>query len=73
MSALNIQYIHSTQDDDIELELKLDVYIPRNPASDDCAEIEILEAVEVDTGKPFPISELNERAVGDQVMKEVCS
>lgn len=72
MSALNIQYTHSTIDDDITLNLKLDVYIPRHPASDDCAEVEILEAVEVETGKPFPISELNECDVADYVLKEVC-
>lgn len=46
-------YNYSFADYSVELELELDVYIPRNETVDDVAEIEILSAINRETGKPF--------------------
>lgn len=71
-----IIYTHNFEDYSVELELELDVYIPRHPDIDDVPEAEILSATVIEetgdylTGQEFDINLLDNEQVMDVYLNQ---
>lgn len=68
------KYNHNFDDYSVELELELDVYVPRHADDDDVAEIEILNATVMEDvgdykkGQAFPLELIDSEEVTDDYL-----